>query len=207
MSLRARALVACLAAALPSACTYTTSAKAPARGELWIESERAGEASQEGSEVQVPVTYLDPVWFLYLDEDDTADASGTLARTRLDPLTTSSLCACSALTVPACGALGVLLANPAGCVLCLAPLSEVFLLSGTNALRTTADDASFATAPLVAGCALLGFAPLALLPLALRVPEEVELPLLGGALPSSSTPGASSASTTNEPADDEKVRY
>lgn len=206
MSAPSRALVIALALLLVGpACTYTTTASAPARGALWIDDEPAGEVSPEGAEVRVPVTYLDPTWRLSPDEDDRADASGVLARTRLEPVTTASLCSCSALAVPACGALGVLLANPSTCVLCLAPLSEVFFVSGTNALRTTADSASWATVPVVAACALVGFAPLALLPLTLRVPEEVELPLVEGLPPSSTPAHARPRSSNDEPA--EEVRY
>lgn len=184
---RVRSLLV-VVALLASSCTYTTTARAPSRGELWIEGEEAGDASPGGSEVEVPVTYLDPTWALYLDEDEDEDASGVLARTRLEPITTASLCACAGLAVPSCGALGLLVANPTTCIVCLAPLGEVFLLSGTNALRTTPESASWGTVPVVAACALLGFAPLALLPFALRVPEEVELPLAPGDLPSSSEP-------------------
>lgn len=202
-----RSLALSLLCFLASACSYTTSVKAPEGGELWIEGERAGEVSPEGAEVEVPLTFQAPTWELYLDEDDTVDATGTLARTRLDPLATSSLCACSALSVPACGALGVLCANPAAFALCLAPLGEVFLLSGANALLTTADNASWATVPVVTACTVLGFAPLLLLPLALRVPEEVELPLPEGALSSSSELAPVPLASSTSESDEGEVRY
>lgn len=209
MSVRALALG--LAALFASACSYTTSAKAPAAGELWIEDQRAGEVSPEGERVKVPLTLRDPTWQLYLDEDDTPDASGVLPRTRLDPLTTSSLCACSSLSVPACSVVGFVCANPAVCVVCLAPLGDAFLLSGINALLTSADSASWATVPLVAACALAGFAPLGLLPLALRVPEEVELPL-AAPLPSPSAPSREALASPpieseSESVASEEVRY
>ncbi len=183
--------------ALSSSCSYTTMARAPSRAELWIDDELAGEATPGGAEVSVPVSYADPAWFLYVDEDDRAEASGVLARTRLDPLLTSSLCAVSALTTPACMLAGLLSSNPILCVGCLAPLGDVFLQSGVNAISTTADNASWLTIPAVAGCALLGLAPLVLLPFALRVPEEIELPidpLLPPAAPASPAPSPAAPS-------------
>lgn len=193
-----RACVSLALALVASSCSYTATVRAPARGALALEGEPVGDASPGGSEVEVPLTYLDPTFAFAPDEEGAPELSGTLPRTRVDPLAAASLCACSGLAVPACATLGVLAANPTACVVCLAPLGDVFLISGTNALRTTPESASWATVPLVAGCALLGFAPLALLPLALRVPEEVELPLAPVPLPSSSEPSASASAPRPE---------
>lgn len=158
----------------------------PARGELWINDDVAGEVSPGGSEVEVPVTYTDPTWSLYTDDDDVADGSGVLERTDLDPFTTAGLFGCSSLLVPPCVGAGFCVANPTVFVLLLAPLNEVLFVSGLNALRTSVDSPSWPTVPVMVGCALLGLTPLLLLPFALRAPDEISLPVMPSSSSSSS---------------------
>jgi hypothetical protein len=163
-----------LAASLGAGCAYTRTARGPAGAELWIEDE-VFELGEEPVEVRVPITYTDPEVRLYVNEDDVPAREGTLARTQVEPLTSAALLGCTACTTPVCMGAGFCLANPGALVLLLAPFADLFLTLGFNALASSITRPSWPTIPVVMGCAALGLVPLAGLPFALRVPDEIEL--------------------------------
>ncbi len=174
MSLARGLVVGLLLLSLGAGCAYTRTAVGPEGAELWIEDE-IFELTDEPVEVRVPITYTDPSMRLYVDDDDIPEREGTLARTEVEPWTSAFLLGCTACTTPACMGAGFVLANPGVFVILLAPLADLFLTVGLNAIASSITRPSWPTVPVVMGCAALGLFPLAGLPYALRVPDEIDV--------------------------------
>lgn len=174
-------LAALIALALSAGgCTYTVAARSDRGGELVVEDQPPQRVRAGSNDIDVPITWSNPSWQLFADEDALAAGSPPLAegvfeRARVAPLPATSLCGTSACLGPGCAGVGFCLANPGAAIACLAPVNPGLLVFGFNALVTSLDNPSWSTLPAMAVCTLCGLAPLALLPLVLRVPEETEL--------------------------------
>jgi hypothetical protein len=169
-------LSALTVAALASACGQTVRVHAPASSRVQINESAPVAVDDKGQgEVEIPIGFFDSTYAVS-DGDGEVIEEGEVPRTQLELWLAVPLVASTACTVPPALGVGFCAANPTLlCGVCLTGLGPQGLVYALNNVATTLDRPSAATVPAMMGCALLGAAPLALLPLALRADDELSL--------------------------------
>jgi len=163
-------------------CGQTVRVHAPPRSQLSVGEEEPVLVPEDGAvDVRVPVGYLDPRFELRSEAGEADDEGEVLESGRLPRESLSGGWAAPVVGATVCGALplgccGFCIANPE--LLAVAPLtctSPQLAEANSNTLRTTMDSPSWLTVPTMILCAGSAGLCLALLPLTMRVTDEITL--------------------------------